>query len=420
MNLVPHKPEKDKDGSFMRLITPRYEFAEKDILPRDVCFVLDVSGSMRNDDRLLQAKEALKYCVNSLTDKDRFNVITFSNSTNPMGEALVAANKENKESAAAFIDKQEPLGGTAIEAALKLSLGMRPETEKDRPYIVVFLTDGRPTIGTDDLNELVGIAAPKDANTRIFTWGVGSDVNTHLLDRIAQQTRAVSEYVIPDEKMETKVSLFFNKLSKPVMANPKIDWGKMTVRDVHPAQLPDLFTGQQLTVFGRYEGEGDTAIALAGNVTDREEKQTFEDTLTGGPANAFVEKLWASRHVGFLLDEIRLHGEKTELKDEVIRLSRTYGIQTPYTSYLILDSEQAYKDHGIARGTKAGTRWSGRPTGPSDFQKETPPGVRVTGTKTVRDEPNVDGVVERLKRSPLAKRRARRYGEGSRRRLTGN
>jgi Ca-activated chloride channel family protein len=347
VNVLSHKPEKDKAGYFMMMITPRTFFEDKDILPRDVCFVLDTSGSMQTDNKLKQAKDALKYCVSSLREKDRFTVIAFSTGVSPMTKELLTASAANKEKAGKFIDGQEAMGGTAIYAALLEATSIRRTEETERPYIVVFLTDGRPTIGEDRDDEIVGVASLGGGNVRIFTWGVGNDVNTHLLDRIAEKTRALSEYVGREENIEQKVSLFFNKMSKPVLASPKIDWGKIKVHDVYPKDIGDLFAGQQLTILGRYEDTGDTALSLEGAVLGKKATQTFEGTFAKDAGNSFIEKLWASRHVGFLLDEIRLHGEKQELKDEVIRLSRTYGIQTPYTSYLVLETKEDYARHGL-------------------------------------------------------------------------
>ena len=359
VNLMTTKPAKDKPGYFMLMITPRAYFKDDEILPRDVCFVLDTSGSMQTDDKLKQAQDALKHCVSSLRAKDRFTIIAFSTAVNAMTAELIDATDENRKKALEFIGQQEAMGGTAIHAALVQAAYMKRADETERPYTVVFLTDGRPTVGEDRNEEIVKAVAGKGASVRIFTWGVGNDVNTHLLDLIAEKTRAVSEYVSPKEGIEQKVSLFFNKMSKPVLSNPAIDWGKAEVKDVYPKELPDLFAGQQVTVFGRYASEGDSTITLTGNVLGKKHGQTYESTYGKDAGSAFVEKLWASRHVGFLLDEIRLRGEKKELKEEVIRLSRTYGIQTPYTSYLVLETAQDYKKHGLALD---GTAWE-QPSG---------------------------------------------------------
>jgi Ca-activated chloride channel family protein len=208
---------------------------------------------------------------------------------------------------------------------------------------VVFLTDGRPTIGTTDENEIVGnVKKSGEGHTRIFCFGIGTDVNTHLLDRIGEETRAFSQYVLPEEDLEIKVSSFFSKIKEPVLANPSLKFtGDVHPAKLYPAALPDLFKGEQLVLVGRYTGSGDAAMILSGSVNGAERKFTYESKFSGeNTGNDFIPRLWATRRVGYLLDEIRLHGENAELRDEVTELARKYGIVTPYTAYLILEDEK--------------------------------------------------------------------------------
>jgi Ca-activated chloride channel family protein len=208
--------------------------------------------------------------------------------------------------------------------------------------VVIFLTDGRPTIGETEENQIV--AAVKRANegrTRVFCFGIGTDVNTHLLDKITEDTRAFSQYVLPEEDLEVKVSTFFSKIKEPVLANPTIKFtGDVRVTKMYPAPLPDLFRGDQLVLVGRYSGQGDSAIIIEGTVNGATRKFTYEINFPrGAEDHEFIPRLWATRRVGYLLDEIRLRGESTELRDEVTELARKYGIVTPYTAYLIVEDE---------------------------------------------------------------------------------
>src|SRR5262249_48516865 len=177
------------------------------------------------------------------------------------------------------------------------------------------------------------------ANTRIFTFGVGDDVNADLLDQLAEQTRAVSTYVRPAEDIEVKASALYAKVSQPVLTNLKLtagDAGRLS--EIYPPQLPDLFAGGQVVVLGRYSGQGPVAITLTGTVGGQKRDYVYEMNLAprGGEDREFVEHLWARRKVGYLLDQIRLNGEKKELIDEVTTIAKKYGIATPYTSYLIV------------------------------------------------------------------------------------
>jgi Ca-activated chloride channel family protein len=220
-----------------------------------------------------------------------------------------------------------------------------------RPYLIVFLTDGKPTIGESDTDTLVAnVKKGNDAGARIFVFGVGEEINTHLLDRISGQNGGLSHYVKPDEDIEVKVSSFADKISQPVLSHVKVEVDKLKIASQHPKILPDLFGGDQLTIFGRYQGKGDYAIRLTGDVNGAAREFVYEGTFPdSNPDNEFIPRLWATRRVGYLLDEIRLRGESGELKDEVIRLSREFGIMTPYTSYLVLENDQEYINRGISR-----------------------------------------------------------------------
>ena len=180
-----------------------------------------------------------------------------------------------------------------------------------------------------------------DGRTRIFCFGIGTDVNTHLLDRITEDTRAVSQYVLPDEDLEVKVSSFFSKIKEPVLANPTLRFsGGIRATKLYPSPLPDLFKGEQLVLVGRYSGKGDAAVTVEGAVNGTARKFTYEVSFPEEASrNEFIPRLWATRRVGYLLDEIRLHGENAELRDEVTELARKYSIVTPYTAYLILEDE---------------------------------------------------------------------------------
>lgn len=344
LNLLTYKSG-DKDGYFMLLASPGVDVKEKQLILKDVAFVLDTSGSMAGA-KLEQAKKALKFCVENLNDGDRFEIIRFSTEVEPLFDNLVEANKANRSKADDFIKDLKPIGGTAIDDALKKALALAPPQSASgtqaRPFVVIFLTDGRPTIGTTDEDQIVtGVKSRGENRTRIFCFGIGTDVNTHLLDRITEETKAFSQYVLPEEDLEVKVSSFFSKIKEPVLTNPTLKFtGDVHTNKLYPSPLPDLFKGEQLVLVGRYSGKGDSAVIIEGNVNGNARKFTYEVKFPGEASeNEFIPRLWATRRVGYLLDEIRLRGENAELRDEVTELARKYSIVTPYTAYLIMEDE---------------------------------------------------------------------------------
>jgi Ca-activated chloride channel family protein len=339
INMIPYR-EEGEDGFFLLLVAPGTDIEEDELIARDITFVLDTSGSMAENDKITQAKNALGQCLQSLPERDRFNIVRFSTSVDTFSKELVAATKENVDKAVRYVDKMDARGGTQIHAALMQALSFEPD--KDRPHTIVFLTDGKPTVGITDKDQILEAVREKnqDGRSRLFVFGVGPTVNTHLLDLVSGQNGGVSEYVKPEEEIEEKVSLLYNKMSKPVLADVELTFSNIEVYDLYPQKLSDLFAGLQITLMGRYRETGDSAITLAGTVNGKERSFVYETTFPDKHLdNTFIPRLWATRKVGYLLDEIRLHGEDPELREEVVRLSKEYGIMTPYTSYLVTEDK---------------------------------------------------------------------------------
>ncbi len=337
LNLITHKTEGD-DGYFLLLAAPTVDKEAKPA-PKDVVFVVDTSGSMAGP-KLKQAQKALEFCVANLNNEDRFEIVRFSTEAEPLFNKLVEANEGNRKRASDFIGDLKPIGGTAIAEALDRALKTRTE-KSERPYVVVFLTDGLPTVGTRNADEIVARVKKAGSDVRVFSFGIGSDVNTQLLDQIAESTRAFSQYVLASEDLEVKVSNFFTRIKEPALTNLRLEFsGGVRATKMYPAELPDLFKGDQLVLAGRYSGSGEVEANLTGAANGREQTFTYKVKFDDrGSSNDFVPRLWATRRVGFLLDEIRLHGETNELRDEATDLARKYGIVTPYTAYLIVEDE---------------------------------------------------------------------------------
>ncbi len=343
LDLLTYRTD-DDDGYFLLLASPGLN-AKTQHLPKDVTFVLDTSGSMADNQKLVEAKKALQYCLSNLNEDDRFEIVRFSTEPEQLFGKLTAASEANVADAQKFVSKLKPQGGTAIFDALHQALALRPE-KSERPYVVVFITDGMPTVGEAHDDAIVSETdRAADQNTRIFCFGLGTDVNAHLLDRIAEHTHAVSDYILPTEDLEMKVSNFFAKIREPFLADVKLTFPSgIEVTKMYPQEMPDLFKGDQLVLCGRYSGDGSGDCIIEGNAGGT--RQAFKVSVTfpkSSEAQPFVPRLWASRRVAYLLDEIRLHGENNELKTEATNLARQFGLVTPYTAYLIMEDE--HKNH---------------------------------------------------------------------------
>jgi Ca-activated chloride channel family protein len=339
-NLLTYKKTR-QDGYFMLMLSPGYEVKEQQVLPKDIVFVLDTSGSMRRDNKLKQAQDALIYGIEGLHADDRFGIVAFSTTVNTFDDVLQEGSKQNIENAVEFVKQLQARGGTDIYEALKTALELLDE-DSNHPKIVVFLTDGRPTVGLTDYSDILKkVRENNSQRNRIFTYGVGYDVNTHLLDALAEESKAASAYIEPQEDLEVIVSSFFDKIDSPVLSNIELKIEGAGAYDLFPKELPDLFKGSQLLLLGQYRNPEKAELVLTGMVNGEEESYRYGvDFPQTDLANDFLPRIWASRKIGYLLDQIRLHGEDRELKEEVIELAKKFGIVTPYTSYLVTEDEE--------------------------------------------------------------------------------
>ncbi len=416
MSLLTYKSG-DRDGYFVLLAAPRVVVPREKILPKQIVFVLDRTGSMAGP-KIEQARKSLLFCLNSLHREDRFDVITFSESPDVLLPALAPASEENIGKARKFVENTEASGGTNIDEALRAALKL-VQNDNGAQKMIVFLTDGLPTVGEtnigtilqhvhernketngaadvtqngglaprpaafaaqtrtvglpvsrnmapDDIEDTSKRAARGHSAARIFCFGLGYDVNVPFLDRLGEQEKGDSDFIKPQEDVEAKVSAFFAKVSSPILSSVKLAFDNADVYDVYPSQLPDLFKGSQLVITGRFRGERAGTARLSGMANGTQE--TFKTPAPFGSsdsANGFVPRLWAQRKIGYLIDQLRLANvagspgvnpapaPNKEVVDEIVRLSREYGIITEYTSFLVDDREQ--RTLGLGGGGFGGT-----------------------------------------------------------------
>jgi Ca-activated chloride channel family protein len=342
VSLLTHR-EPGKDGFFLLLVSPKAALDERKVLPKDVIFLLDTSGSMSEQGKIEKAKAALRHGVRSLNPRDRFTIISFAGEEHLMSQGLVAANEQAKKQALEFIEKMRATGGTNINGALMAAIKQLPPGA--RPQMVVLITDGLPTVGETQVSRiLANVKQAATAQMRLFTFGVEYDVNTVLLDRLADENRGTVAYIEPHEDIEVKVSNFFAKVNKPVLSQVTIDWGGVGTDLIYPQVTPDIFHGSQVVLMGRYRPSkraAATRLTLTGKVEGRERRFVYDGLQfpEEQSGHEFLPYLWAMRRVGYLLDQSRRNGESKELRDEIVELGTRYGIVTPHTSYLVLEAE---------------------------------------------------------------------------------
>jgi Ca-activated chloride channel family protein len=380
-------PDPKLDGGYFLLLAGLpHEFARPEAgsgIKRDITIVLDRSGSMAGE-KFEQAREAARQIVGGLALGEGFNILAYDDTVHALFDNSVEKSGDTAAAADAFLGRLAAGSGTNIHDALVEALRRKPR-EGMLP-IVLFLTDGLPTVGQTSESAIRGVATKANPhNRRIFTFGVGFDVNTPLLERLAMDTRAAATFVLPRENVEVKVGGVFKRLAGPVLADPKLtavkaDTPAATPRtsDMLPDKLPDLFDGDQLVVLGRYHGASPLAFELAGNYRGAPRTFRFQfDLATATTQNAFVPRLWASRKIAVLVDAIRDLGADRptavavstasfarppapvddprlkELVGSIIRLSTEFGVLTEYTAFLAEEGTDLTKrDAVLSRATK--------------------------------------------------------------------
>jgi Ca-activated chloride channel homolog len=340
LTLVTHRPS-GENGYFMLTLSP--EALRVSGQPRDLTVVVDVSGSMSGS-KLEQARAALHQLLGSLrtTDRrtpDRFRLIQFSSAVRAHASDWTVATAASLREARAWVDGLQANGGTNIAGAL--TEAFRLASPEGRLPLVVFMTDGLPSVGQQNPERIAAQAEQERGHSRLFAFGIGYDVNTYLLDRLSAAARGTTEYVEPDESVESAIGALVARIQHPVLTDLVLD-ASVRLEEVYPERLPDLFAGDELVVFGRYVGTSrEGRVSVRGARAGRSERYTTTGAFPASEnGNDFIPRLWAARKLGVLQQAIRLHGANPEIIEEIRETALRYGLLSEYTSYLVQEPTQ--------------------------------------------------------------------------------
>ena len=401
LSLVPHHPV-GEDGYFMLLLAPGAA-ADAAAMRRDVVAVIDVSGSMSGE-KIQQARTALIQLLGTLREGDRFRLVAFSGGVRRYADGWTDVTASTRQAAEGWIRSLEAEGGTNIAGALAEAFAQPPAEQA--LGVVVFLTDGQASTGETDPERIADRAEQGRGRFRVFSFGIGDDVNTFLLDRLTERARGTTEYIRPGENIERAVGALSAKVASPVLTDVTILAGSgVELYDLQPGNLPDLFAGDEMVVFGRYRGvgSGEWSVTVQGRRNGRQEE--FR-TSVGDRENAdarYIGQLWASRKVGALSREIRLHGQTQEIMNSLKQLALRYGILTEYTSYLVQEPNIAMRQRAEDRVMQA------PPPAPVDQAGAASVG-RAAAEKAMANAVQLETVVVTANRSDLDEIRRARSG----------
>lgn len=347
-----------EDGFVMINVAPPDRGRSTAVTPRDITLVLDVSGSMAGA-KMNQARAAGRQLLETLGDQDRFRLIDFSTDVHTFRDDYMQATRENLQAARRYLDGLDASGSTNIEGALREA--MRGRSESGRLPLLLFITDGEPTIGERNPERLADIArsttgtsrSSGQGSARLFTFGLGADVNVTLLEQLALEGRGTSQFVRPEESVERAVGLVASRLVDPVLTDVHVRAeGSVSLTKMQPAAGSDLFAGQDLVVFARYTGDGSARIVVDGQQGGRPVHwMTTVNFPDRAPENQFVARLWASQRIGYLSAERRRNGGSPELDNEIRTLGERFSIPTEFTSYFVREPNMVMRRDLRSPGT---------------------------------------------------------------------
>ncbi|HEV7839383.1 MAG TPA: VWA domain-containing protein, partial [Gemmatimonadaceae bacterium] len=304
-------------------------------VPRDLTFVVDVSGSMSGQ-KIEQARAAGKQILNTLSPMDRFRLIDFSSDVRTFRDGFSTATRENLRAAERYLDQLEAQGSTNISGALDEALST--SAQSGRLPIILFLTDGQPTVGERDPSAIASRVAKQRGSRRLFTFGVGADLNVSLIEQLAIEGRGTASFVRPEESVERAVGIVASRLTSPLVTDVRVHGDGVRLLKMHPSGPVDIFAGEDLVILARYSGSGDAVVRFDGQTTSGpvtwSSRVSFPDRSRENP---FVARLWATQRVGYLSAEKRKHGGSQEIDDEIRDLGERFGIPTEFSSYLVVE-----------------------------------------------------------------------------------
>lgn len=355
LSVVAYREDENQPGQFLLLLAPKPIWDDAVEVPQDYVFVVDTSGSMATDGKIDQAKQALNYCVNRLEPSDRFSIVRFSTGFDLLFDKLQLADKASQGKALDRIATFKPSGGTNINDALKAALELRDADAKDRPFVIVFITDGKGDQKREIVEDMFA-RMTKDfrEEVRLFPFGVGHDVNTQLLDALATGYGGIPTYVQPGENLEHSLGDFFSVFSEPVLTDLHLSLPDAQITEQYPPTVGDLYHGRQILLAGQFDKAVKGPVTLKARRGNKELIYTWPDISFEPVADAsYVPRLWAGRKIAYLIDRIRLDGESSEMVREIIDLSTKYSLQTPYSSWLVapelLDAQRPLITGGRSR-----------------------------------------------------------------------
>ena len=314
----------------LMVMPPSADTASANIMPREMIFIIDTSGSMHGTS-IVQAKKALRRALQGLRPGDRFNIIAFSSRPNPMSRSSVVANLQNLATAESFVGSLQASGGTEMRAALELAMYLPPEESHLRQ--IIFITDG--AVGNE--SELFKLIENKLGNGRLFTVGIGSAPNSWFMRKSAEVGRGTFTMISALHEVGEKMDRLFAKIEQPQVTNISVAWPANVIAETYPSVVPDLYLGEPVTIKARIRGElgADARVGISGDSVGGAWFQEME--LGSEEQSSGIGALWARARISHLMDDQRRGASPDEIRDAIVETALKHHLVSKHTSLVAID-----------------------------------------------------------------------------------
>ncbi len=337
-----------EDGFFQLTLTAGKELEDVDS-GMDYVFVLDTSGSMARDGKLSLSRQSLASFIKPLGPNDRFELMTFNVEPKTLFNEMREANEDNTKLAAEFLETQRAVGGTVLQSAIETAYRYQGN---DRTLNVVILSDGMTEQNSQA--ELIRLIKQRPSGCRVFCIGVGNEVNRPLLSQIADEAGGLAAFISQGDDFERQAQAFRRKLTRPAISNLQLAFSNAEIYDVHPAELPNLYHGVPLRIYGRYSGSSPVNATIQGEVQGMPFNQSVEiDLPEVENKNPEIQRMWAWKRVDQLLASARKAGNTSSVINEVVSLCENFSIVSQYASFIVLENDGEYRRWKIDRRNAA-------------------------------------------------------------------
>ncbi|KFP89411.1 Inter-alpha-trypsin inhibitor heavy chain H3, partial [Apaloderma vittatum] len=336
-------------------------------LPKNVIFVIDISGSMAGRE-IQQTREALLKILDDIKEVDFFNFILFGSAVHTWKETLIKATPENLDEARKFVRGIYTEGMTNLHGGLMRGINMLNAAHegnlvpKRSASIIIMLTDGRPNVGISNAEDIqVHVKKAIEGRYPLYNLGFGYGVDYNFLEKMALENKGLTRRIYPDSDAALQLQGFYDEVSNPMLMDVELNYPENEISDLTRNSFKHFYDGSEIVVAGRLIDSNQNSLTVdvrgegANNALSYITKQDAEQTAKAFKEQEYIfgeyiERLWAYLTIEQLLEKrIAATGEEKEnLTAEALRLSLKYKFVTPLTSMVVTKPEDYDNQDGIA------------------------------------------------------------------------